>query len=92
MKREVADYVAKCITCQKIKVEHQKLGDKLQPLEVPKWEWDQISEISSKCTSRIQVIKLYLSTDIVPIRIKLLNIKINYLNYYLINRKIDELQ
>lgn len=43
MKKKVADYVAKCLTFQKIKVEHQRPRDELQPLEVPKWKWDQIA-------------------------------------------------
>ena len=29
MKKEVAEYVAKCLTCQKIKVEHQRIGGEL---------------------------------------------------------------
>ncbi|XP_057249991.1 uncharacterized protein LOC130591094 [Beta vulgaris subsp. vulgaris] len=34
MKQEVADFVAKCLTCQKVKIQHMKPGGKLQPLEV----------------------------------------------------------
>ncbi|KAL5538185.1 hypothetical protein UlMin_046260 [Ulmus minor] len=43
MKKEVAEYVAKCLTCQKIKAEHQRPGGELQPLEIPEWKWDQIA-------------------------------------------------
>ncbi|KAL5560324.1 hypothetical protein UlMin_036535 [Ulmus minor] len=43
MKKEVADYVAKCLTCQKVKAEHQRPGGELQPLEIPEWKWDQIA-------------------------------------------------
>ncbi|XP_077249415.1 uncharacterized protein LOC143888918 [Tasmannia lanceolata] len=43
MKREVASYVSKCLTCQKIKNEHQKPGGTLKPLEIPMWKWDSIS-------------------------------------------------
>ena len=35
MKKEVENYVAKCLICQKVKAEHQKPGDELQPLEIP---------------------------------------------------------
>ena len=35
MKRDVAEYVAKCLTCQKVKIEHQKPAGMLQPLEIP---------------------------------------------------------
>ncbi|KAL5565498.1 hypothetical protein UlMin_028662 [Ulmus minor] len=43
MKKEVAEYVAKCLTCQKVKAEHQRPGGELQPLEIPEWKWDQIT-------------------------------------------------
>ena len=43
MKKEVAEYVAKCLTYQKFKAEHQQLGGELQPLDIPKWKWDQIT-------------------------------------------------
>ena len=32
MKREIVDYVAHCLTCQRIKTEHQKPRGLLQPL------------------------------------------------------------
>ncbi|KAL5552989.1 hypothetical protein UlMin_040390 [Ulmus minor] len=38
MKKEVAEYVAKCLTCQKVKAEHQRPGGELQPLEIPEWK------------------------------------------------------
>ena len=34
MKRHVGDFVRRCLTCQQLKVEHQKLAGPLQPLEV----------------------------------------------------------
>lgn len=43
MKRQIAEYVAACLTCQKAKVEHQKSAGKLQSLDVPEWKWDSIS-------------------------------------------------
>lgn len=36
-------FVYACLTCQKSKVEHQKIAGLLQPLEIPKWKWDSIS-------------------------------------------------
>ena len=36
MKRDVACFVAKCLTCQQVKFEHQKTGGQLQPLDIPK--------------------------------------------------------
>jgi len=43
MKRDVAQFVSACFTCQKAKVEHQRPGGNLQPLEIPVWKWDNIS-------------------------------------------------
>ncbi|GJU66910.1 putative nucleotidyltransferase, ribonuclease H [Tanacetum coccineum] len=43
MKQEVARFVAKCLTCQQVKIEHQRASGLLQPLDIPTWKWDQIS-------------------------------------------------
>jgi len=43
MKREIAQYVAKCLVCQKIKIEHQKTAGLLQPLPIPEWKWEHIT-------------------------------------------------
>ncbi|GJX56327.1 retrotransposon protein, putative, ty3-gypsy subclass [Tanacetum coccineum] len=43
MKHDVARYVAKCLTCQQVKIEHQRASGLLQPLDIPTWKWDQIS-------------------------------------------------
>nr|GEV68912.1 putative reverse transcriptase domain-containing protein [Tanacetum cinerariifolium] len=43
MKKDFAMYVSKCLTCSKVKAEHQKpLGLLLQP-EIPKWKWENIT-------------------------------------------------
>ena len=43
LKTDVASFVNKCLTCQKVKIEHQKPAGTLQPLEIPKWKWESIS-------------------------------------------------
>jgi len=43
MKREIAQYVAKCLVCQRIKVEHQRTTGLLQPLLIPEWKWEHIT-------------------------------------------------
>lgn len=43
MKREIADFVSRCLTCQLIKAEHQKPSGLLQPLEIPEWKWENIT-------------------------------------------------
>ena len=42
MKRDVAEYVALCDTCQRVKAEHQRPAGLLQPLRVPEWKWEEI--------------------------------------------------
>jgi len=43
MKKKVAEYVAACLTCQRVKAEQGKPGGLLLPLEIPTWKWEQIS-------------------------------------------------
>ena len=43
MKKDVVRFVEKCLTCQQVKVEHQRPTRTLQPLEIPKWKWEQIT-------------------------------------------------
>jgi hypothetical protein len=42
MKREIAQYVSECDTCQRIKASHLKSAGALQPLSIPSWKWDDI--------------------------------------------------
>ncbi|KAK2452021.1 putative mitochondrial protein [Trifolium repens] len=42
MKKEVAEFVYACLTCQKSKVEHQRPSGLLQPMFIPEWKWDSI--------------------------------------------------
>ena len=43
MKRDVAEWVAKCYTCQKVKAEHQRPSGLIQPLKIPEWKWENIA-------------------------------------------------
>ncbi|KAI3815282.1 hypothetical protein L1987_14944 [Smallanthus sonchifolius] len=43
MKASIAMYVSKCLTCAKVKAEHQKPSGYLQQPEIREWKWDQIS-------------------------------------------------
>ena len=43
MKKEATKYVDKCLTCQKVKAEHQHPVGELRPLEIFTWKWDSIS-------------------------------------------------
>ena len=42
MKKEIAQHVARCDTCQWTEVEHQRPVGLLQPLPVPEWKWEEI--------------------------------------------------
>jgi hypothetical protein len=43
MKREIAQFVEQCLTCQQVKVEHQRPSGLLQSLSIPEWKWEHIS-------------------------------------------------
>ncbi|GJU75997.1 putative reverse transcriptase domain-containing protein [Tanacetum coccineum] len=43
MKADIATYVSKCLTCSKVKAEHQKTSGLLQQPEIPKWKWEKIT-------------------------------------------------
>jgi len=43
MKKEIAEYVDKCLTYQKVKVEHQRLVGEFRLLEIPTSKWVSIS-------------------------------------------------
>ncbi|GJU63305.1 putative reverse transcriptase domain-containing protein [Tanacetum coccineum] len=41
MKKEIAIYVSKCLTCAKVKAEHQRPSGLLQQPEIPEWKWEK---------------------------------------------------
>ncbi|GJU56772.1 reverse transcriptase domain-containing protein [Tanacetum coccineum] len=43
IKKEIAMYVSKCLTCSKVKAEHQKPSGLLQQPEIPEWKWENIT-------------------------------------------------
>ncbi|GJV47945.1 putative reverse transcriptase domain-containing protein [Tanacetum coccineum] len=43
MKADIATYVSKCLTCAKVKAEHQKPSGLLQQPEIPVWKWEIIT-------------------------------------------------
>ena len=42
MKNDVAEYIARCMECKKVKVEHWHPAGLLQPLPIPEWKWDVV--------------------------------------------------
>ncbi|WRX27886.1 Integrase zinc-binding domain - like 10 [Theobroma cacao] len=43
MKRDLVEFVVKCLTCQQIKAEHKKSSGTLQPLPIPEWKWEHVT-------------------------------------------------
>ncbi|GKA93760.1 reverse transcriptase domain-containing protein [Tanacetum coccineum] len=43
MKKDITVYVSKCLTCLKVKAEHQRPSGLLQQPEIPEWKWERIS-------------------------------------------------
>ncbi|GJT57407.1 putative reverse transcriptase domain-containing protein [Tanacetum coccineum] len=43
MKKDIAVYVSRCLTCLKVKAEHQRLSSLLQQPEIPEWKWERIA-------------------------------------------------
>lgn len=63
MKRDVTDFVARCLECQRVKAEHQHPTGLLQSHNVPGWKWDIISidfivglPLSVRCHDSIMVV------------------------------------
>nr|GEU33511.1 hypothetical protein [Tanacetum cinerariifolium] len=43
MKKDIDVCVSKCLTCLKVKAEHQRPSNLLQQLEIPEWKWERIA-------------------------------------------------
>ena len=43
MKRDISEFVTKCLVCQKVKAEHQVPSELLQSIRIPEWKWDRIT-------------------------------------------------
>jgi hypothetical protein len=43
MKTDIAEFVARCIVFQQVKIEHQRPAGMLQQLEIPQWKWEHIT-------------------------------------------------
>jgi hypothetical protein len=43
MKKEVANFIAICLECQKAKAKHMHPTIFLQPLPIPEWKWEVVT-------------------------------------------------
>jgi hypothetical protein len=77
LKKDIAEYLAKCIEFQQVKAEHQHPPGLLQPLPISEWKWETISmyfitglPTSTKQNDTIMVVvdKLSKSSHFIPIK------------------------
>ncbi|GJS96575.1 putative reverse transcriptase domain-containing protein [Tanacetum coccineum] len=59
MKADIATYVSKCMTCAKVKAEHQKPSGLLQQPKISVWKWERIT-MDFKVDSMEKLMRLYL--------------------------------
>jgi hypothetical protein len=78
LKKDIANYLAKCLECQQVKVGHWNPVGLLQTLPILEWKWETISmdfitrlPISTKQNDAIMVVvdKLRKSTHFIPIKL-----------------------
>nr|GFA16176.1 reverse transcriptase domain-containing protein [Tanacetum cinerariifolium] len=63
MKADIATYVSKCLTCAKVKAEHQKPSGLLVQPKIPEWKWDNITmDLVTKLPKSSQGTRLDMST------------------------------
>ena len=43
MKKDVAEFISRCLICQKVKAEYKKPVGLLQSLPIPQWKWERIT-------------------------------------------------
>ncbi|GJQ91268.1 putative reverse transcriptase domain-containing protein [Tanacetum coccineum] len=58
MKADITSYVSKCLTCLKVKAEHQNPSGLLVQPKIPQWKWDNITMDLSPSSLRRQVVMI----------------------------------
>ena len=43
IKKDIAEFVSRCLICQQVKAKHQKPAGLLQSLPIPQWKWERIT-------------------------------------------------
>jgi hypothetical protein len=43
MKKEIVEYITRCMECQRVKAEHRHPAGLLQPLPIPEWKWEMVT-------------------------------------------------
>ena len=77
MKRDISDFVSRCLICQQVKAEHQVPSGLLQPIMIPEWKWDRVTmdfvsglplSTSKKDAIWVVVDRLTKSAHFIPVR------------------------
>jgi hypothetical protein len=75
MKKEVVDFIAKCLECQKVKDEHRHLAGLLQPFPFPQWKWEvdfitKLPKTNKQCDFIMVVVdKLTKASHFIPVKL-----------------------
>src|SRR5262249_51096214 len=43
IKKDIAEFVSRCLVCQQLKAEHQRPSGLMQRIEIPQWKWEEIT-------------------------------------------------
>ncbi|KAA3460485.1 DNA/RNA polymerases superfamily protein [Gossypium australe] len=78
LKKEVTEFVGRCLTSQQVKAEHQLPSGLLQPVKIPQWKWERITmdfvsglplTPSKKDSVWVVVDRLTKSAHFIPVRV-----------------------
>ena len=77
MKRDISEFVSKCLICQQMKAKQQVPSGLLQPIMIPEWKWDRIImdfvtgyplTLKKKDAACVVVDRLTKSAHFIPVR------------------------
>ena len=90
MKKEVVDFIAKCLECQKVKAKHRHPTGLLQPLPILEWKWEFLTmdfitklPITNKKHASIMVVVDILTKDAHFVPVKLTHKETNIVDVYM---------
>ena len=79
IKRDISDFVLRCLTCQQVKCEHHRPGGVSQRMPIPTWKWERITmdfvvglptTVGGYDSIWVVVDRLTKSAHFIPIRVK----------------------
>ena len=79
MKRDISDFVSRCLTCQQVKCEHQRPRGVSQRMPIPTWKWERITmdfvvglptTVGGYDSIWVVVDRLTKSAHFIPVRVK----------------------